>query len=77
MKNHPLLTPSERNWTESGLILQKIRADKGYSPEKLRDLHFDVPIALTALTYGARLITSNRVDFELINKYRGFFLEIW
>ena len=76
-KNHPLLTPSERNWVESGHILEKIRADNGYSPEKLRDLHFDVLIALTARAYGARLITSNRGDFELIREYRDFNLEIW
>ena len=76
-KNHPLLTPSEGNWVESGHLLEKIRADKGYSPEKLRDLHFDVLIALTARAYGARLITSNRTDFELIGKYRDFYLEVW
>ena len=76
-KNHPLLTPTECNWVESGHILEKIRADKGYVPEKLRDLHFDVLIALTARSYGARLITSNRADFELIRKYRDFYLEIW
>jgi len=76
-KNHPLLTPSEGNWVESGQILEKIRADKGYAPEKLRDLHFDVLIALTARAYGARLVTSNRTDFELIRKYRDYHLEVW
>ena len=58
-KNHPILTPTEKNLLESGQILDKIRADKGLSPEKLRDLHFDVLIALTARSYGARLVTSN------------------
>jgi predicted nucleic acid-binding protein len=76
-KNHPLLTPSESNWSESGHILAKMRANEGFSPQKLRDLHFDVLIALTALTYGARLITSNRADFELIRRYRSFSLEVW
>ncbi len=76
-RNHPLLTPSEENWVDSGHILGRIRADLGCSPEKLRDLHFDILIALTARTHGARLITSNRSDFVLINKYRSFFLEIW
>lgn len=76
-RNHPLLTPSEGNWVESGTILGKIRADAGFSPEKLRDLHFDVLIALTARTHGARLITSNRLDFELIRKYKTFSLEVW
>jgi predicted nucleic acid-binding protein len=76
-KNHPILTPTEKNWLESGQILGKIRADRGFSPDKLRDLHFDLLIALTARTNGARLITSNRGDFELIREYRDFVLEVW
>jgi predicted nucleic acid-binding protein len=46
-------------------------------PGKLRDLHFDVLIALTARSHGARVITRNRADFELIYHYRRFQLEIW
>jgi predicted nucleic acid-binding protein len=76
-KNHPILTPTEKNWLESGQILGKIYVDKGFTPDKLRDLHFDVLIALTARSHGARLITSNRADFEVINRYRRFQLEIW
>ena len=76
-KYHPILTPTEKNWLESGQILGKIQADSGFSPGKLRDLHFDVLIALTARTHGARLITTNRADFELIQKYREFKQEIW
>jgi len=76
-KNHPVLTPTENNWHESGQILGKMRVDKGFSPDKLRDLHFDVLIALTARTVGARLITSNRGDFELIKRYRDFQMEVW
>jgi predicted nucleic acid-binding protein len=76
-KNHPVLTPTENNWLESGHILGKIYAGKGFAPQKLRELHFDVLIALTARTHGARLITANRVDFELIHEYRPFTLELW
>ena len=76
-RNHPILTPTEKNWLESGEILQKIRASHGYTPDKLRDLHFDVLIALTALSHGARLIASNRAEFELIHHYRKIRLEIW
>lgn len=76
-KNHQVLTPTEKNWFESGQILGKIRANKGFSPDKLRDLHFDLLIALTARTHGARLITSNRGDFEVIREYRDFVLEVW
>ena len=76
-RNHPMLTPTENNWLESGEILAEIRADRGLAAHKLRDLHFDVLIALTARSHGACLITSNRVDFEMIRHYRKFQLEVW
>ncbi len=76
-ESRPILAPTTNNWLESGPILAKIGDDNGFGPHKLRDLHFDVLIALTARSHGARLITSNRADFELIRKYRDFKLEIW
>jgi predicted nucleic acid-binding protein len=76
-KNHPILTPTEANWLESGRLLGDISRGQGFTPHKLRDLHFDVLIALTARSQGARLITSNRADFELISSYRKIQLEIW
>jgi predicted nucleic acid-binding protein len=76
-RNHPILTPTEKNLLESGQILGKICTGTGFTPDKLRDLHFDVLIALTARSHGARLITSNRSDFEMINCYRKLQLEIW
>jgi predicted nucleic acid-binding protein len=57
--------------------LHRMNEGKRFSPEKLRDLHFDVLIALTARNYGATIITSNRADFELIRRYKEFYLEIW
>jgi len=76
-RNHPILTPTEKNWMESGELLEKIQADRGFAATKPRDLHFDVLIALTARSNGARLITSNRADFEVIDSYRKLQLEIW
>ena len=76
-RNLLILTPTEKNWLESGKILGKICSDRGYEPKKLRDLHFDVLIALTARSHGAQVITSNRADFELIREYRDFRLEVW
>jgi len=76
-RNYRVFTPTEKNWLESGRILSKIQADKGFEPRKLRDLHFDVLIALTIRSHGACLITSNRDDFELIRTYRDFQLEVW
>lgn len=76
-RHRTILTPTEKNWLESGEILSRMRVDLGFRPEKLRDLHFDVLIALTARSYGARVITSNRADFEAIHRYRKFDLEVW
>jgi predicted nucleic acid-binding protein len=76
-KNHRILTPTEKNWLESGRLLGQIYEDKGFTPDKLRDLHFDVLIALTARSHGTRLITSDRTDFETISAYRKFQFEIW
>jgi predicted nucleic acid-binding protein len=72
-----MLTPPEDHWLESGEILARLRAEKGLTPNKLRDLHFDVLIALTARSVGGRLITSNRNDFEMIRKVNDFKLEVW
>ena|ERR1035441_3422452 len=47
-RNHPTWTPTAKNWVESGQVLGKMLADKGFEVGKLRDLHFDVLIALTA-----------------------------
>ncbi len=76
-QKYRVLTPTEKNWLESGQILAKMTQDHGFEGRKLRDLHFDVLIALTARAHGARLITSNRADFELIRGYREFELEVW
>ena len=76
-RNHPILTPTEGIWLESGQVLGKIQADRGFTADKLRNLHFDVLIALTVRSHGARLITSDRSDFELIRRYRTFEVEIW
>lgn len=75
--SRPILTPTEKNWLESGELLAALRADRGFEPSKLRDLHFDALIAFTARAHGATVITANRGDFELIRSYRSFKLEIW
>jgi predicted nucleic acid-binding protein len=76
-ENFRILTPTENNWIESGQLLARMQKDHGFEPKKLRELHFDVLIALTCRTHGALLVTSNRADFELIREYRAFGLEVW
>jgi hypothetical protein len=43
-----LRSPTQENWLKSGKILEEIRRDCGLTADELRDLHFDVLIALTA-----------------------------
>jgi predicted nucleic acid-binding protein len=73
----PVLTPTELDWIDSGRILTTIGMEERLEPARVRALHFDLLIALTACSHGARLVTSNRADFELIRSYREFRLEVW
>lgn len=72
-----IVTPTERHWLESAEILSRIRRKKGYDPNKLRELAFDVLIALSARDLGATLITCNREDFAEIRKQASFKVVYW
>lgn len=76
-RRYPVFPPTEMNWLESGQLLLKMQRNHGFEGRKLRDLHFDVLIALTARSHGATLIAANRADFELIREHRRFKLEVW
>ena len=72
-----IITPTERHWLESAEILSRIRGRKGYDTNKLRELAFDVLIALSARDAGATLVTCNREDFVEIGKYTRFRAVYW
>jgi len=76
-KNLRIITPNEREWLQSGHIVSRIAADKGFDINKTRELHFDVLIALTARRIGAHLITCNVDDFTSIRKILDFNLVYW
>jgi len=76
-KNLRIITPNEREWLQSGHIVNRIAADKGFDINKTRELHFDVLIALTARRIGAHLITCNVDDFTSIRKILDFNLVYW
>lgn len=75
--NHPVFFPGQAEWRRSGEILEQARRSRGFEAKKLRDLHFDALIALTARAVGALLVTCNRGDFELLREYERFELEVW
>ena len=62
-RHRPLVTPSEGDWVRSGAIVRGIAERHGFDVGKLRDLHFDTLIGLTARRIGAHLITCNVRDF--------------
>ena len=72
-----IITPTERHWFESAEILSRVGRKKGYGPNKLRELAFDVLIALSARDIGATLITCNREDFAEIRKHKPFKVMYW
>lgn len=75
--NARVYAPGVREWRRTGEILAKLRARHGYDARRLRDLHFDALIALTARALGALLITCNGDDFRQIQAYESFELEVW
>jgi hypothetical protein len=54
-----------------------MRSNKGFKSNKLRDLHFDVLIALVERTHGAKFIASNRSDLVLIRECWELKQGIW
>ena len=70
--SHPVFFPGQREWRRSGEILQRVRKTRGFDGHKLRELHFDALIALTARAVGATLVTCNRRDFELLSRHERF-----
>ncbi|MBI3247219.1 MAG: type II toxin-antitoxin system VapC family toxin [Deltaproteobacteria bacterium] len=75
--NLRMYTPTERIWLDSGTIVAHLAAAKGYERRKIQEISFDVLIALTARSIGATVITTNRQDFEDIQRYRQFHFLCW
>jgi predicted nucleic acid-binding protein len=76
-KNLRVIAPNEREWIQSGHLLNRIITSKRYDINKTRELHFDVLIALTARRIGAYLITCNVDDFTAIREVLDFNLVCW
>jgi predicted nucleic acid-binding protein len=72
-----IVTPTERHWLESAEILDRLRRVKGYERKKLRELAFDILIALSARDIGATVITCNRGDFDEIGQHASFRVAYW
>ena len=76
-KNLRIITPNEREWIQSGRIVNRLVAAKGFDVHKTREIHFDVLIALTARRIGAYLVTCNVDDFTAVGELLDFNLVCW
>jgi len=72
-----VLTPTEQHWSQAAEILRRMRRSERYEATKIRNLVFDVLIALSARSIGATVVTSNRDDFQTIQRYVSFHLICW
>jgi predicted nucleic acid-binding protein len=61
-----LWEPTAWDWWEAGKLIRKIGDAQGWDRNKRREFQNDALIALTALWYGATVITTDRVDFDLL-----------
>jgi len=74
-KTRRIITPSYTVWRSSAKVLSEIvRKNPGYR-NRIYSLENDVLIALSSITIGAVVLTSNKEDFELIRELRDFGLE--
>jgi len=71
-----VVTPTHRDWKETGNILTRILELRPDLKSKLPALVNDCLLALSARAIGARLYTRNRDDFMLLQKIRRFFLVV-
>ena len=77
MNRCQVLTPTESQWVHAADLLNAMRKREYYETNKLRDLAFDVLIALTARSIGATVITCNERDFQAIRRHLSFPLLCW
>jgi predicted nucleic acid-binding protein len=75
--NARVYIPGVGEWRRSGELLSKLRRKHRYDARRIRDLHFDTLIALTARALGAVLITSKGADFREIREFERYELEVW
>ncbi len=73
----PLVAPSGPDWVRSGTLVRILAERHRFEMNKVREIHFDVLIALGARSLGAHLITCNAGDFRAIREILAFRLICW
>ncbi len=67
-----IVTPHHSDWKEAGNILSSIRKKYPHYGNKSKGLVNDALIAVSARRIGATLYSSNKKDFELLQKIKNF-----
>lgn len=76
-RNCRVLTPTETHWRQAAEVLRAVRRLGHYERRGLAQLASDVLIALAARSIGATLVTTNKVDFEVIRRQLKFEAAYW
>jgi predicted nucleic acid-binding protein len=63
--------PSAKNWWEAGKLVRDVGDEQTWDTNKRRAFQNDVLLALTARDKGALLVTSNRADFQTLERRVG------
>ncbi len=66
-----LWEPSPKNWWEAGKLIRDVGDEQTWDTNKRRAFQNDVLLALTARDKGALLVTSNRADFQKLERHVG------
>jgi predicted nucleic acid-binding protein len=63
--------PSAEDWWEAGQLIRELGEQQTWDIHTRREFQNDALLALTTRRYGALLITSNRSDFQLLERRVG------
>ncbi len=72
-----ILVPTAQHWIRAAEVLAAMRKHDHFEANKIRELAFDLLIALSARSIGATVITSNESDFLAIRRYLPFQVQYW
>ena len=61
--------PTASDWWQAGRVVQQLGDAKGWDRGKRRDFQNDALIAFTARRRGATVVTADRRDFELLERF--------
>jgi predicted nucleic acid-binding protein len=63
--------PTAADWWEAGLVIRQIGDAQRWDAHRRQAFQNDALIALTARRHGAAIVTTNRRDFDLLDKRIG------